>query len=154
MVSAKFCKSPLTNYDFGVAIGGLLSKLQNFKKEKINFWTPCILPQELYHYGFRGVSNEWFCNYLNNRKQFVQYILAKSPTKGISCGVPQGSILGPLVFILYMNDICYTSKLLNTILFADDTTVFYSHKKLPVLCDIMNNELKEICNWFRQISYH
>ena len=48
-----------------------------------------------------------------------------------------------------MNDICYTSKLLNTILFADDTTVFYCHKNLSVLCDIMNNELKEICNWFK-----
>ena len=48
-----------------------------------------------------------------------------------------------------MNDIYYTSKLLNTILFADDTTVFYSHKNLPVLCDIMNNELKEVCNWFK-----
>ena len=108
-----------------------------------------ILLQKLYHYGFRGVSNEWFCNYLNNRKQFVQFNSAKSTTEGISCGVPQGSILGPLLFILYMNDICYTSKLLNTILFADDTTVFYSHKNLPVLCDIMNNELKEVCNWFK-----
>ena len=108
-----------------------------------------ILLQKLYHYGFRGVSNEWFCNYLNNRKQFVQFNSAKSTTDGISCGVPQGSILGPLLFILYMNDICYTSKLLNTILFADDTTVFYSHKNLPVLCDIMNNELKEVCNWFK-----
>ena len=60
-----------------------------------------ILLQKLYHYGFRGVSNEWFCNYLNNRKQFVQYNSAKSPTECISCGVPQGSILGPLLFILY-----------------------------------------------------
>ena len=84
---------------------------------------------------------------MNNRKKFVQFNSAKSTTEGIGCGVPQGSILGPLLFILYMNDICYTSKLLNTILLAD-TTVFYSHKNLPVLCDIGNNELKEVCNWF------
>ncbi len=108
-----------------------------------------ILLQKLYHYGFRGVSNDWFCNYLSNRKQFVVYNSTKSPTEDVSCGVPQGSILGPLLFILYMNDICNTSKILNMILFADDTTVFYSNKNLSILCSTMNTELKEISNWFK-----
>jgi len=103
-----------------------------------------ILLHKLYHYGFRGVSNDWFSNYLHNRKQYVLYNSAKSPTENVSCGVPQGSILGPLLFILYMNDICHTSKLLNTILFADDTTVFYSHKNISTLSDTMNSELKEV----------
>ncbi len=108
-----------------------------------------ILLQKLYHYGFRGISNEWFKNYLNNRKQFVVYNSAKSPTENVKCGVPQGSILGPLLFILYMNDICYTSHLLNMILFADDTTVFYSNKNISALCDTMNTELQEVSNWFK-----
>ena len=108
-----------------------------------------ILLTKLYHYGFRGVSNEWFCNYLSNRQQFVSYNAARSPNENVKCGVPQGSILGPLLFILYMNDICYTSKLLKTILFADDTTVFYSHTNIHVLTDVINNELKEVSNWFK-----
>ena len=87
-----------------------------------------ILLSKLYHYGFRGISQEWFSSYLSNRKQFVSYNTGMSQCVNIRCGVPQGSILGPLLFILYMNDICHTSKLLNTILFADDTTCFYSHK--------------------------
>jgi hypothetical protein len=108
-----------------------------------------ILLQKLYHYGFRGITHEWFCNYLSDRKQFVSYNLAKSPSENVSCGVPQGSILGPLLFILYMNDICFTSNLINTILFADDTTVFYSHKDVSILCKTINSELKEVCNWFK-----
>ena len=83
-----------------------------------------ILLAKLYHYGFRGVSQKWFENYLTCRKQFVSYNSGKSGNEDIKCGVPQGSILGPLLFILFMNDICYTSKLLKTILFADDTTWF------------------------------
>jgi hypothetical protein len=108
-----------------------------------------ILLNKLYHYGFRGVSYDWFCNYLTNRKQYVLYDSVKSPVNDIRCGVPQGSILGPLLFIIYMNDICNTSSLLNTILFADDTTVFYSHKDMHILCTTLNDELKEVCNWFK-----
>ena len=95
------------------------------------------------------MSQNWFENYLTCRKQFVSYNSGKSGNEDIKCGVPQGSILGPLLFILYMNDICYTSKLLKTILFADDTTCFYSHKDVKTLCETVNSELKEVCNWFK-----
>ena len=108
-----------------------------------------VLLYKLNHYGFRGVCNKWFQNYLSNRKQYVSYNSAISSLTNVSCGVPQGSILGPLLFIIYMNDICQTSKLLSTILFADDTTVFYSHQNLSVLCSTLNRELKEVSNWFK-----
>ena len=108
-----------------------------------------ILLNKLSHYGFRGISYDWFQNYLCNRKQYVSYNSSKSTTENVTCGVPQGSILGPLLFILYMNDISYTSSLLNTILFADDTTVFYSHEDMSILCRTVNSEIKEVSNWFK-----
>lgn len=108
-----------------------------------------ILLQKLYHYGFRGVAYNWFSDYLTNRKQFVSYNNVTSSYENVKCGVPQGSILGPLLFILYMNDICTTSNKLSFILFADDTTVFHSNSNIKDLCKIMNEELKEVVNWFK-----
>ena len=64
------------------------------------------------HYGFRGIVLEWFKNYLSNRKQYVSYNRCVSELKDIVCGVPQGSILGLLLFILYVNDITNTSDVL------------------------------------------
>ena len=69
--------------------------------------------------------------------------------KIINCGVPQGSILGPLLFILYINDIVNTTSLLELILFADDTTLLFSHPDIASQNDIINIELQEICNWFQ-----
>ena len=67
----------------------------------------------------------------------------------IVCGVPQGSILGPLLFILYVNDIICTSNALHFILFTDDTTVLYSHKDISSKTNTTNEELKEVRNWFK-----
>ena len=108
-----------------------------------------ILLSKLYNYGFRGVSYEWFKNYLTNRKQYVSYNHVNSSYENVNCGVPQGSILGPLLFVIYMNDICNSSKLLSFILFADDTTVFYSDHSIDNMVNVLNNELSEICNWFK-----
>ena len=86
-----------------------------------------ILLYKMDYYGFRGIVYEWFKNYLSNRKQYVNVNCSRSYLQNIICGVPQGSILGPLLFILYVNDITNTSDVLDFILFADDTTIVYSH---------------------------
>ena len=82
-----------------------------------------ILLKTLLHYGIKNKSLDWFTCYLSNRKQFIGYnVNSKSTLLDIVCGVPQGFILGPLLFFLYINDLPQASKLLNPIMFADDTT--------------------------------
>ena len=92
-----------------------------------------ILLKKLEHYGIRGIALEWFKNYLTNRKQIIKYKSEKSDSLTIKCGVPQGSVLGPLLFLIYMNDISRSSEILSIILFADDTNLFFSHKNLFTL---------------------
>ena len=92
-------------------------------------------------YGIRGVAYQWIRSYLSNRTQYVRYEGHTSELLQIQCGVPPGSILGPLLFTilgpllftLYVNDMCNVSKLLKFILFTDDTNIFHSHSKLPDL---------------------
>ena len=81
-------------------------------------------------YGIRGLALDWIKSYLANRSQYVCYNNSNSELKNIKCGVPQGSNLGPVLFILYINDVCEVSKLLNIILFADDTSILYSTRNI------------------------
>ena len=108
-----------------------------------------ILLYKLEYYGFRGIVLDWFKSYLKDRKQFVRYLSYDSEYKNIKCGVPQGSILGPLLFILYVNDITKTTSLFEIILFADDTTLLYSHPDIATKMNLINTELLEISNWFK-----
>ena len=107
-----------------------------------------ILLYKLEYYGFRGIVLDWFKSYLKNRKQFVRYQACNSEYKNVKCGVPQGSILGPLLFILYVNDITNATPLFEIILFADDTTLLYSHPDIATKINLIN-KLCEICNWFK-----
>ena len=108
-----------------------------------------ILLQKLNAYGIRGNMLKWFESYLTDRSQYVVYDGIKSDIYNVTCGVPQGSILGPLLFILNMNDICNVSELLFTILYADDTCVLLSGKDLTKLIMVINAELKSLSAWFR-----
>ena len=107
-----------------------------------------ILLKKLDHYGFRGLSNQWFENYLKGRKQFTSIKGVNSSLEDILCGVPQGSILGPILFLILINDLPNASKLF-TILFADDTTLQYSSENLKSLYDYANSELLKIADWFK-----
>ena len=87
-----------------------------------------ILLQKLDHYGFRGKTNNLLQSYLSNRKQYVEINGTKSNHRPITCGVPQGSVLGPLLFLIYINDLPNCCQSGNTRIFADDTTVFFNAK--------------------------
>ena len=108
-----------------------------------------ILLKKLEIYGIRGIAANWLNSYLSDRKQFVQYSDVNSNDMAIKCGIPQGSIIGPSLFILYINDLHNVSKILNFILFADDTNIFLSGKNLTEVCDIMTSELKKLDAWFK-----
>ena len=108
-----------------------------------------ILLNKLSHYGIRGKALEWFRNYLTDRKQYVHLNGVDSDLHEIKCGVPQGSILGPLLFIIYINDFCRSSDVLSFVLFADDSTLFFSHNDPRSLVNIVNTELNKVMHWIR-----
>ena len=106
-----------------------------------------ILVEKLEFYGIRGLCNQWFVSYLSNRKQQVKLDGTKSSFLDITCGVPQGSILGPLLFLIYINDMKNSVK--NSVLhhFADDTNLLCSDANEKNLKKKMNEDLKLIYIW-------
>ncbi len=108
-----------------------------------------ILLKKLEWYGIRGLALEWFRDYLSNRTQYVQYNTSKSAHCALPCGVPQGSVLGPLLFIIYTNDLpnCLTTS--KAIVFADDTTLYQSSNNIQQLFESINHELEFLLDWFR-----
>ena len=93
------------------------------------------------------MAKNWFENYLSIRKQIVKYNGINSKEIKITSGVPLGSVIRPLLFLLYINDIQYCSKILSVILFADDTNLLYSNTCLKTLNEIVQIEINEIANW-------
>jgi len=108
-----------------------------------------ILIGKLNHYGIRGVSSLWFKNYLTNRKQSVKIGNTVSEMENITCGVPQGSILGPLLFILYINDCSNYLNNSELFMFADDTNLFSSGRNIANLEESINAELNILSEWFK-----
>ena len=84
-----------------------------------------ILANKLYLFGVRGITHKWLLSYLEDRKQFVHFNKYNTDTLNVSCRVPQGSILGPKLFIMYINDICkVSSNIFKFLLFADNNKIF------------------------------
>ena len=106
-----------------------------------------ILLQKLEHYGIRENTLDWFQSYLSDRKQFVDINGKPSELLGTTCGVPQGSVLGPLLFLIYINDLPNISTILNFYLFADDTNIYYESSSLDKLESTINRELNKLYLW-------
>lgn len=106
-----------------------------------------ILERKLYIYGIRGVALSWIKSYLTNRKQYVRLEGKDSKFNNINMGVPQGSILGPLLFILYINDFYKTARLLKFVLFADDTTVYCHNSDVTQALQVASMGLNNIADW-------
>uniref|UniRef100_A0A3B3B6W1 Reverse transcriptase domain-containing protein n=1 Tax=Oryzias melastigma TaxID=30732 RepID=A0A3B3B6W1_ORYME len=107
-----------------------------------------ILLSKLGNYGIRGIVYKWLDSYLNNRQQYVQINHSKSKYETVFSGIPQGSVIGPKLFILFINDIHEISKKLNFLLFADDTTVYRSGENLESVITSMEKELVVLQRWF------
>ena len=107
-----------------------------------------ILLEKLKAYGIQSENLKWFRSYLSNRKQFLLYDDFKTEVKIVKCGIPQSSILGPLLFLIFVNDLSNSTKDLDPVLFADDTNLFCSDNNIRTLFETANQELSQINDWF------
>ena len=106
-----------------------------------------ILLAKLEHYGIHGISNEWFKSYLFDKKQFVSINGHVSNKVSVKYGVPQGSVLGPLLFLIYINDLNHAIKFCKVHHFADDTNLVHFSKSANKLNKYINIEMKNLTNW-------
>ena len=166
----------ISNSQFGFRTGHStihpMVKLMNFVSEALNkkqhsiaifcdlrkAFDTCnhsLLFRKMEKMGIKGITLEWFKNYLTGRKQFVSLNGISSNLLNSTIGVPQGSILGPILFLIYINDLPYCSTLL-ALLFADDTTLLASGDNIEDLIQYVNSEFKKIVTFFRanMLSLH
>ena len=99
------------------------------------------------NYGINGIELQWFKSYFTERKQCVRYKDTKSEMLVTKYGVPQGSILGPILYIIYMNDVVRSSEILQFAMYADDTGVYNSNISATDNAQIINGELKLVSRW-------
>ena len=99
------------------------------------------------HYGLRSIISEWFASYLSNCRQTIEISGTASEQQSIDCGGPQVSVLSPLQFLIYMNDIQFSFTKFSYFLFADDTNILYADKHLRSLKSLVNSELAKVYEW-------
>ena len=145
-----------TNIAIGKFLGRVLGALNDGKfgvgvfldlKKAFDCVDHGILLGKLFHYGVRGVPHRLIKSFLSDRRQYVKIGENKSYTASINIGTPQGSILSPLLFLVFINDIISSSSILNFNLFADDTCVFLHDDDLNLLYHRLNVELVHVKNW-------
>ena len=107
-----------------------------------------ILQDKVNFCGIRGIPLAWLARYLSHRQQCVMIHDHASTYNTVVCGVPRGSVLGPLLFPLHINDLFHVSNPLSINLFADETNIFFRHNDLPSLVSILNVELARVSSWF------
>ena len=107
-----------------------------------------ILTKKFELYGIKDCDLRWFENYLSNRKQLITYGDKQTNIEFITYRVPQGSIFGPLLFLIFVNDLHKVTKYLEPIMSVDNTNLFCSHKNIKILFQIVNSELKLVTEWF------
>ena len=154
--STDWCLSYLSNkilngFDSGLYTGMILIDLQK-DFDTINH---CILLKKMKFIGFSDEAILWFNSYLSAR-QFKVVINNSYSTPGdITCGVPQGSILGPLLFLLYINDISQSIEC-EVLLYADDTCLLFQHKDTMIIKEQLNKNFQSLCDWFldNKLSVH
>mgnify|MGYP001553100430 CR=1 FL=1 len=143
MALSSFVEKITTSLDKGQhTIGVFLDLKKAFDTVNFN-----ILLDKLFHIGIRGNSHALLKSYLVNRKQTVTISSSKSSFKEIICGVPQGSILGPLLFLIYINDLPNALQSSFPIMYADDTNIFYSGNNLRQIENSLNNDLQALSKW-------
>ena len=106
-----------------------------------------ILLHKLQCYGIRGVCNNWFKSYLSDRKQFVSINGCNSDLMPVDCDAPQGSVLGPLLFLMYINDLHKAIQYRKVHHFDDDTNIFHTSKSVKNLNKQINRDMKHLNNW-------
>ena len=106
-----------------------------------------ILLQKIEKYGVLGLEHVWRSSYLKNRRQLCRVNGVASNMGEISCGVPQGSCLGPLLFLTYINDLPFSLKNSEVTMYADDTSISYSSKNIDELNETLNSDLDSLKQW-------
>ena len=113
-----------------------------------------IHPAELFtvtvtKYGIIGLENTWFASYLENRMQFCRVNGVSSNVNNINCGLPQGSCLAPLLFLIYINDLPFSLQNSQVTMYADDTTISYSSNNIDDINDYLNRDLNCLKQWLQ-----
>ena len=131
-----------SHIDTGNYVGGVFIDLQK-AFDTVNH---DILYEKLAYYGFRGNCQLLIKSFLSNRQQYVSINGCDSCKLDVKCGVPQGSTLGPLLFLLYINDLQLSLNKSTASHFADDTCITYADKKMKSLETVLNQDLKITCD--------